>query len=486
MPFITDDFLLSNDTARRLYHEHAAKQPIFDYHCHLPPQDLAGNRRFNNLFEAWLEGDHYKWRAMRANGVDEAYCTGDAKPYDKFLAFARTVPMTLRNPLYHWCHLELKRYFDIDVLLSGDTAREVWDEANRKLADLPVAEIVKRFDVAAIGTTDAPADSLEHHKKLASSDTLPRTAVVPTFRPDKLHDLSDPAAWQAQVAALGEAAGVRIKTLDDLLDAVAKRHAFFHSLGGRCSDHGLTHLPEHTCTEQQAKDIFRRAMGEDPDFDDEDLHVRDRPKAGDQERFTSFMMLFFAELDHAAGWTHQLHLGAMRNNNGWAMEHLGPDTGYDSIGDYRQAPGLRRHLGELARRERLPQAILYNHNPSDNYLFATMAGNYQGGPTGKPGRPGKVQFGSGWWFLDQKEGMTWQINALSNLGLLPRFVGMLTDSRSFLSFPRHEYFRRLLCDILGRDAEAGELPDDLDLLGDTVEAICFGNARDYFGIELKR
>ncbi|MEO1235528.1 MAG: glucuronate isomerase [Planctomycetota bacterium] len=481
MSFITEDFLLSNDTAARLYHEHAAAQPIIDYHCHLPPADLAGNRKFANLFEAWLEGDHYKWRAMRTHGVDEAYCTGEADPYDKFLAYARTVPYTLRNPLYHWTHLELKRYFDLDLLLSEDTAREVWDEANRRLADMPVAKIIDRFDVRVIGTTDAPTDDLSHHQTLAESDTLPRTTVAPTFRPDKTHDLSDLAAWNQTVDAVGEAAGVRVRTFDDLLDALSKRHAFFHACGGRLSDHGLTHLPTAECSAETARDIFDRARGRGDDaFATTDFDSPSPLSDRDGERFTSFMMLFFAGLDHAAGWTHQLHLGAMRNNNAWALEHLGPDTGFDSIGDERQAPGLRRHLGTLAGRKTLPRTILYNLNPADNYLFATMAGNFQQGPT-----PGKVQFGSGWWFLDQHEAMTWQMNALSNLGLLPHFVGMLTDSRSFLSFPRHEYFRRLLCDLIGRDVEAGVLPDDGELLGRTVEDICFGNASRYFGFEFK-
>lgn len=474
MSFITDDFLLSNDTARRLYHEHAAGMPIYDYHCHLPPEDLAGNRRFNNLAEAWLEGDHYKWRAMRANGVDEAYCTGEAEPFDKFLAFARTVPQTLRNPLYHWTHLELERYFGIDVLLSGDTAREVWDAANAKLADLPVSAIFEEFDVAVVGTTDAPADDLRFHQAIAEKTLYPWTAVVPSFRPDKLHNLSDAAAWNGEVDALGEAAGVKINSFDDFLDALAKRHAFFHAQGCRVSDHGLTHLPEHDGSEKQAREIFGRARG------------NDATNSTDGARFTGFMMLFFGQLDHAAGWTHQLHLGAMRNNNAWALEQLGPDTGYDSIGDYRQGPGLRRHLGTLAGRQKLPRTILYNLNPADNYLFATMAGNFQPSP-GSDGTPatGSMQFGSGWWFLDQKEAMTWQLNALSNLGLLPKFVGMLTDSRSFLSYPRHEYFRRLLCDLLGRDAEAGELPDDLDMLGRVIEDISFRNARDYFGVALR-
>ncbi len=466
MAFIHDDFLLSNDAARTLYHEHAAKQPIYDYHCHLPPADLAANRSFGNLFEVWLEGDHYKWRAMRANGVDETYCTGDADPYDKFLAFARTVPHTIRNPLYHWTHLELQRYFGIDLLLSEDTAKEVWDEANRQLASMNVKAILDKFDVALIGTTDDPADTLEHHKALAH-DKPYDTAVYPAFRPDKTHNLADAKAFAAYVRSIEQASGVACDTLDGFLDAVAQRHAFFHQMGSRLSDHGLTHVPAVDCSESDAHRIFGRAR--------EGLNI----DPIDQDKFTVYMMLFFGKLDSDAGWTKQLHLGAMRNNNAWAFERLGPDTGFDSIGDYPQGEGLSAYLGTLAGREQMPRTILYNLNPADNYLFATMIGNFQDGRT-----VGKVQYGSGWWFLDQKEGMTWQLNALSNLGLLTRFVGMLTDSRSFLSYPRHEYFRRLLCDMLGRDVEAGELPRDLAMLGRVVENICFHNAKGYFQMAL--
>ncbi|MEM7624453.1 MAG: glucuronate isomerase [Planctomycetota bacterium] len=467
MAFIHDDFLLSTATSRRLYHDFAASQPIYDYHGHLPPQDLASDRRFADLAEAWLEGDHYKWRAMRAAGVDERFCTGDAEPWEKFLAFARVVPQTLRNPLYHWCHLELKRYFDIDTTLNADTARDVWDEANRQLADMPVSVILRRFGVKLIGTTDAPEDGLEHHAQLAASDTLGGTAVYPAFRPDRTHQLGDPETWNGVIDAVGRAAGVSIDRLDDLFDALAKRHRFFHDHGARLSDHGLTHLPDVEPSQAAAEAVFDRARAGGP------------VDAAGQDVFTASMMNFFGRLDHAAGWTHQLHLGALRNNNAWALERLGPDTGFDSIGDERQAPGLRRHLGTLAGQEALPKTILYNLNPDNNELFATMAGNFQSAPT-----PGRVQFGSGWWFLDQKDGMTKQLNALSNCGLLAHFVGMTTDSRSFLSFPRHEYFRRVLCDLLGREKEAGELPDDLALVGGLVKDLCFDNARRYFGMAL--
>jgi len=473
MPFITDDFLLTTDAARKLFHEHAIAPPIFDYHCHLPPEDLAADRTFGNLYDIWLAGDHYKWRAMRTNGVDERFCTGsasggDADPYDKFLAWARTVPHTLRNPLYHWTHLELKRYFDIDVLLSEATAAEVWDRANARLADMSVRTILDKFNVALIGTTDAPTDSLAHHKSLAQHNTLPDTTVVPAFRPDKAYNTADLSAWNAYVDQLASTSGVKCNKLDGFLDALRDRHAFFHGMGSRLSDHGLTHLPTTDCSEKVAKIIFKQAR------EGEKLSRKER------DRFTMFMMLFFGKLDHEAGWTKQLHLGAMRNNNGWALRHLGPDTGFDSIGDYPQGEGLSKYLGTLAQRECLPRTILYNLNPADNYLFATMVGNFQDGKTA-----GKVQYGSGWWFLDQLEGMTWQINALSNLGLLTRFVGMLTDSRSFLSYPRHEYFRRLLCELLGRDMEAGLIPNDPAMVGQVVEDICFNNARGYFGMALK-
>jgi len=466
MSFITDDFLLTNDVGRTLYHEHAADQPIYDYHCHLSPHDLAANRQFNDLYEVWLAGDHYKWRAMRANGIAEEYCTGDAEPFDKFKAYAATVPHCIRNPLYHWTHLELERYFGIDVLLNEDTAKEVWDEANKQLQQMNVKTILDRFKVALIGTTDDPVDDLAHHKQIAAEKPYD-TVVYPAFRPDKCYQIADTGAFNAYLETLEAAAGSNCDTFEDFLNVIAQRHAWFHEIGSRLSDHGLTHLPDVACDQAQAETIFRRARNDET------------VSPTEQDQFTMYMMLYFGELDAEAGWTKQMHLGAMRNNNAWALEHLGPDTGFDSIGDYPQGPGLSRYLGTLAGRKKCPKTILYNNNPRDNYLFASMVGNYQDGQT-----PGKMQFGSGWWFLDQKEGMTWQINALSNLGLLTRFVGMLTDSRSFLSYPRHEYFRRLLCDLIGRDVEAGELPRDLPMLGRVVEDICFNNARQYFGMQL--
>lgn len=466
MPFITDDFLLTTRAARRLYHEFAAVQPILDYHCHLPPKDVAENRRFANLFEVWLEGDHYKWRAMRSDGVPERLVTGEAAPYEKFLAWARTVPRTLRNPLFHWTHLELKRYFGIRELLDEHSAKRVWDCANAKLAtpQLSAHGILKKFDVRLVGTTDDPTDDLAHHKTIAASGLA--TRVIPTFRPDKALATHQPAAWNAWVDRLAAAAGVDIRSLGTLLDALKRRHDDFGALGARMSDHGLEKAPAAFCSDAQAKAIFAKARG----------GKAVTPEEG--ERWGAFIMLFVARLNAAKGWTMQLHLGAMRNNNTRLLRALGPDTGFDSVGDFPQGRALAAFLDRLDQDNALPRTILYNLNPADNYLFATMLGNFQDGTI-----PGKIQFGSGWWFLDQKEGMEWQLNALSNLGLLSRFVGMITDSRSFMSYPRHEYFRRVLCNLLGRDMETGELPRDFTLVGGLVRDICYENARRYAGLE---
>jgi glucuronate isomerase len=467
MPFIHEDFLLSTETARRLYHEYAAGEPILDYHCHLPPRDIAENRRFSNLAEIWLEGDHYKWRAMRANGAPERLCTGDAPPFEKFLAWANTVPYTLRNPLYHWTHLELKRYFEIDALLDATTAPGVWECANAMLAgsDLTAWGILRRFRVRAVCTTDDPADDLTYHEAIAASGL--ETRVYPAFRPDKALNVHLPEAFNAWVDRLAAAAGVEISRLSDLLDALRRRHDRFHSLGCRLSDHGLNHCYADSCSEREAAAIFDAA--------------RSGRAAGPEEhcQFASYMMLYFGRLDAEKGWAKQLHLGARRSANSRMLGKLGPDTGFDSIGDWPQADTLGTYLDRLDRENALPKMIVYNLNPVDDYVFATMIGNFQDGAI-----PGKIQFGSGWWFLDQKEGMEWQINALSNAGLLSRFIGMLTDSRSFMSYPRHEYFRRVLCDLLGRDMENGELPDDLGLVGGMVRNICFANARDYLALPL--
>ncbi len=467
MSFLHDNFLLSNELARTLYHKYAEPSPILDYHCHLPPKDIAQNRKFNNLFEAWLEGDHYKWRAMRANGVPEEYITGKIDPWEKFLCWAKTVPHTLRNPLYHWTHIELRRYFGIEKILNEQSARQIWDEANEKLQspELSTQGILRKFNVAAVCTTDDPVDSLEYHKSLVSQNCT--TRVFPAFRPDKAFAVDQPAAFNAWITKLEQTSGMDCSKFAGFLAALDHRHAFFHSFGCRLSDHGLEAMYSGPCSEIQAAMIYDAARSGRP------------ASIAHAQAFGFCLMLFLGRLDHQRGWTKQLHLGAIRNNNLYLMDLLGPDTGSDSIGDFPQARALSTYLGALAQEERLPKTILYNVNPADNYVFATMAGNFQGG-----GIPGKIQFGSGWWFLDQIEGMRWQINALSNNGLLSRFVGMITDSRSFLSYPRHEYFRRLLCGMIGEDVESGALPHDHELLANLVRDVCFRNARNYFGLAL--
>ena len=461
-PFIHDNFLLGSDAARELYHRHAAPQPILDYHNHLPPRDIAENRQFGDLWEAWLEGDHYKWRAMRADGVSEAFCTGSAQPREKFEAWAKTVPYTLRNPLYHWTHLELARVFDISTLLSPATAADVWHTANERLPSLRVHDILRKFEVRALCTTDDPADPLDWHAKIAAAE-LP-TKVFPTFRPDKATAVDDPS-YNEWLERLGQAARVKIANLDDLLAALKKRHDDFHAAGGRLSDHGLERCPPVGANHADAARIFDAARAGQAATPDE------------RERFAGFLLLEIARWNAAKGWTMQLHLGPRRNNNGAAMRNLGRDTGFDSIGDLPQIDRLARFLDALETTHELPKTVLYNVNPKDNYAFATMAGNFQDGFT-----PGKIQFGAAWWFLDQKDGITLQLDALSQCGLLRRFIGMLTDSRSFLSFPRHEYFRRILCDILGREMETGELPSDPAMIGSMVEEICYGNAQKFLGL----
>jgi glucuronate isomerase len=459
-PFIHDDFLLHTKTARRLYHEFAAPPPIIDYHCHLPPQDVAANRQFQNLFEIWLEGDHYKWRAMRSNGISEDFCTGVAPAFEKFKAWAATVPHTLRNPLYHWTHLELKRYFGISDLLSGHTAQSIWDRANEQLAtsQLTAHGILAKFNVQVVGTTDDPTDDLTHHQTIAKSGIT--TQVIPTFRPDKALNVHQPVAWNAWVSALEKASNHSIGSLGDLLVALKARHDFFHSLGGRMSDHGMERCFADFASEAEVAAIFEKAR------------AGKAVSPAEHEKFASHLMLCFGRWNSEKGWTMQLHLGARRNNNTRLFQSLGPDIGFDSIGDYPQVDALAGFLDRLDRENALPKTILYNLNPADNYAFGTMLGNFQDGSV-----PGKLQLGSGWWFLDQKEAMEWQMNTLSNLGLLSRFIGMVTDSRSFMSYPRHEYFRRVLCNLIGRDVENGELPNDDSLLIPLIENICHRNAR---------
>jgi glucuronate isomerase len=464
-PFIHDDFLLGNELARELYHRHAASQPIIDYHNHLPAAQIAANHQFGDLTELWLAGDHYKWRAMRANGISERFITGDAPPEEKFDAWAATVPYTLRNPLYHWTHLELARDFGIEQLLNTATASDIWRNANAQLPGLRVHDLLERHHVRVLCTTDDPADSLEHHRAIRECSL--RTRVYPTYRPDKALQIHLPAAFTAWVERLEQAAGSSIKTFDDFLAALKKRHDDFHAIGCRVSDHGLETCPASPCSQAEAAKIFQAARGGKVCTPEE------------QSAYASFLMLEFGRWNARQNWTLQLHLGALRNNNTRLLRSLGPDTGFDSIGDFPQARALAAYLNTLDSTGELPRTILYNVNPADNYVFAAMTGNFQDGSV-----PGKIQLGSSWWFLDQKEGIEWQLNALSNLGLLRRFVGMTTDSRSFLSFPRHEYFRRVLCNLLGQGVTAGELPDDLPLIGKMVEEICFTNARDNFDFDL--
>ncbi len=462
--FITDNFLLQTKTAQDLYHRHAAKMPIFDYHCHIPPQDIATDRRFTNITQIWLYGDHYKWRAMRTNGVDEKYCTGNASDWEKFEKWAMTVPYTFRNPLYHWTHLELKRFFGVDKLLSPATAREIWETCNAKLntPEYSVRNIIRMAHVHTICTTDDPVDNLEHHQAIRASGF--EVHVLPAWRPDKAMAADHPNAYNQYLDQLATVTGKEISTFTHLMEALEERHQYFHDQGCRLSDHGLetAYAEDYSATEIES--IFTR------------VRSGKRLTPGELLKFKSCMLYEFGIMDHRKGWTQQYHLGALRNNNTRMFRTLGPDTGFDSIGDFEIARPLSRLLDRLDTHNQLAKTILYNLNPRDNELIGTMTGNFQDGSV-----PGKIQFGAGWWFLDQKDGMEKQMQALSSLGLLSRFVGMLTDSRSFLSYTRHEYFRRTLCNLLGNDAEKGEIPADMDLLGQMVENISFNNAKNYFG-----
>lgn len=473
MTWLTDDFLLHNDVARRLY-QHAANQPIIDYHSHLPPDIIARNEPFRDLADVWLAGDHYKWRAMRAAGVPESHCTGAADPYDKFLAWAKTVPQTLRNPLYHWTHLELKRYFGITELLDERSASAIWRQANEQLQSdaLRPQAILDRFQVRVLCTTDDPADDLPFHRQVAEQTALP-FRMYPTFRPDTAFAVQQPTRWRAWVQRLATTCNRDIRSLDDFLAALQQRHDDFHQLGCRLSDHGLSQCFPVDGTAAQAERLVASLLATSDNAMPQELDPREC------EQFGGFLMRQFAIWDGEKGWTKQLHLGAKRNNNQRLWKAIGPDIGCDSIGDWPQVERLCDFLDDLDGRGSLPKTIVYNLNPADNYAIATALGNFQDGSIA-----GKLQWGSGWWFLDQKEGMTWQINALSQLGLLSRFVGMLTDSRSLLSFPRHEYFRRLLCQLIGEDVTRGELPNDDSLLVPLVTGICFSNARDLLGLGL--
>jgi glucuronate isomerase len=465
-PFIHPDFLLESDTARALYHEHARGQPIIDYHCHLSPAAIAENRRFRSLTELWLDGDHYKWRAMRADGVPEKYCTGGASDWEKFQAWANTVPHTLRNPLYHWTHLELAFPFGItDRLLDGNSARAIYDECNARLDDdrFRAAGLLEQFNVLVVCTTDDPTDSLAHHRAHRASSCQ----LLPTWRPDRALQVDAPAQLNPWLDTLEQAADTSVGSFRDLLDALDRRHAFFHEAGCRLSDHGLETIHVDDCPSERAARLFDQVRAGRP------LSV------ADARALSSALLHELAVMDHGRGWVQQYHLGALRACNTRLGREIGADGGFDTIGDENLARGLARHLDRLDRTDQLARTILYNLNPRDNELMVAMLGTFQDGSV-----PGKLQYGSAWWFLDQLSGMRRQLDALSNLGLLWRFVGMLTDSRSFLSYSRHDYFRRLLCQLLGDEVERGLLPRDLGLLGELVENVCFQNARAYFGFDL--
>jgi glucuronate isomerase len=462
--FMDNHFLLSTPTAEKLYHEAAAGEPIFDYHCHLIPREIAENRRFPDLAAIWLGGDHYKWRAMRANGKPERLITGNGKPYDKFLAWADTVPRLIGNPLYHWTHLELQRYFGITEPLNPQSAPAIWKAANEQLANDPslsVLGIFKKFNVYAVGTTDDPADSLEWHKKIqAQGDT--ETKVLPSFRPDRILNIEKPD-FAEYIARLGAAAGKSITSLNDLLSVIQERITFFHEADCRIADHGLDFVPFATASrESEMKGLFTRAMG------------GEKPNAAETEAWKTYLLNFLGQEYAGRDWVMQIHIGALRGNNTAALEAIGPDTGFDAVNDYPVAEKLARLLDMLNARGKLPKTILYSLNSKDLYPMATIMACFQGTP------PGKMQLGAAWWFLDHIDGIEAHLRLLGNTGLLSRFVGMLTDSRSFLSYPRHEYFRRILCNILGTWAENGEIPHDFELLGGMVRDISFENARRYF------
>ncbi len=459
-----ENFLLETKSAEELYHGFASDMPIIDYHCHLPPAEIADDRKFENITKIWLDGDHYKWRAMRAHGVNEKYCTGDASDYEKFEKWSETVPFTLRNPLYHWTHMELRRPFGITKLLDSTTAREIYDKTTALLStdEFSVRGIMQKMNVELVCTTDDPIDNLEAHQKIRNDGFKIR--VLPTWRPDRAMIFENTVSFNHYIAQLEQITNISISAFNPFLDALIERHDYFHAHGCRLSDHGLETMYAENFTDKEINEIFLQ------------LRQNREISRSDRLKFKSAMLIHFAVMDHEKGWAQQFHLGALRNNSDRMYRMLGPDKGFDSIGDFEIAISLSRFLNKLDSENRLAKTILYNLNPRDNELIATMAGNFNDGSVA-----GKMQFGSGWWFLDQKDGMQRQLNALSALGLLSHFVGMLTDSRSFLSYPRHDYFRRILCNLLGKDMENGEIPYDLKLVGSMVQNICYYNAKNYFG-----
>lgn len=462
-PFLDENFLLQTKTAQSLYHDFAEMMPIIDYHNHLPPENIAENLQFKNITQVWLNGDHYKWRAMRTHGIDESYCTGSKSDWEKFEQWAATVPYTLRNPLYHWTHLELQRYFGIKDILSPASARKIYDACNEKLntPDYSVRNLLTKMNVKTLCTTDDPLDNLEHHQKIRNDNFQIR--VLPAFRPDKAMGAENTQSLNDYIDRLAQITDTAIENLESYLTALKMRHDYFAANGCTVSDHGLEYIFAEDYKDEEIALIFDK------------IRRNQMPDHSEVLKFKSAMLFHFALWDHEKGWVQQYHLGALRNNSSRMQQALGPDTGWDSIGDFSQARSLSKFLNNLDRENKLAKTIIYNINPADNDMIATMIGNFNDGSVA-----GKVQFGSGWWFLDQKDGMTKQLNSLSNAGLISHFVGMLTDSRSFLSFPRHEYFRRILCNLFGDDVENGELPADIPWLGEIIQNICYNNAKNYF------
>jgi glucuronate isomerase len=461
--FLDEHFLLNTKTAQTLYHQYAKQMPVIDYHCHLLPAQIASDHQFQNITEAWLYGDHYKWRAMRTNGIDESYVTGDRSDLEKFQQWAATVPYTLRNPLYHWTHLELQRYFGITDVLSSKNATEVFEKASALIQTpaFSVRNLLRKMNVALVCTTDDPLDDLAfHHQMKKEGFEIP---ILPAFRPDNAMNVTDAEIFNKYIQKLQAVTGISIASFDDYLYALQSRHDYFAEAGCSVSDHGLEEIYAEDFTGSEIDAIFNK------------IHGGKSLNEIEQRKFKSAMLIHFAEWDHEKSWVQQFHLGALRNNNARMLNQLGPDTGWDSMGDFSQGKALAKFLGKLDTENKLAKTIIYNLNPADNELMATMVGNFNDGSVA-----GKVQYGSAWWFLDQKDGMVKQMNALSNMGLLSKFVGMLTDSRSFLSFPRHEYFRRILCNLFGEEIENGEMPNDIEWVGNIIQDICYRNARNYF------
>jgi len=464
MKFMDENFMLNSETAKQLYFDYAKDMPIFDYHCHLNPKEVAENKRFKNITEVWLGGDHYKWRAMRSCGIDEELITGNADDYDKFMAWANTIPYLIGNPLYHWTHLELQRVFGINEALNADTAEYIWDKANEQIADKDfcVYNLFKKFNVKMVGTTDSPLDSLEYHKtyKSGGCDTI----MAPSFRPDPCINIKA-KGFKAWIKSLAESAGIEIVVYDDLLSALSSRMDYFHENGCRISDLGLEYPPYEQCSDEQAFEIFHKVMSGSKISDTE------------EQMYKTNIIVFLGCEFAKRGWVMQLHMNAIRNNNSKMFAKLGADTGFDSINDGFMAANLSKLLNEMNKQDLLPKTILYSLNPKDNYVLGTMLGNFQGVDA-----KSKIQLGSGWWFNDNRDGMEEQMKALANLGVLSYFVGMLTDSRSFLSYPRHEYFRRIMCNLIGGWVEKGEYPYDKKMLEIIIKGICYNNAKEYFEI----